>query len=187
MGAIRTFIAFETPARVREKISELQLRLKESFTGVRWESPDKFHITIKFLGNVKKEQMPEILEGITGASKHFSRFQVTYEHVGAFPHLKNPRVLWVGCRNDDGILAGLKVALDNALMPYGFEIEERSFHPHLTLGRIKDPGRTRHLTPMSEYLTFEPQTFGVESIVVMKSDLRPNGSVYTPLMIIPLL
>jgi 2'-5' RNA ligase len=179
MAKIRTFIAFETPPSVREKIISLENQLRQSPADVRWESPDKFHITIKFLGDVDDGQLPDILALIERISHMHTTFNIVYSGLGAFPNKKQPRVVWIGCENPDGILAGLKDALDRGLAPKGFEIEQRPFHPHLTLGRIKCPQGLRDLTPMLENLTFEPQSIQVKEIVVMKSILQPHGAVYT--------
>ena len=178
-GTIRTFIAFETPAVVREKVVALLVQLQESRADVRWESVYKFHITIKFLGDVGEAQLPEIFGLIERAARTTTGFSITYSGLGAFPNKKQPRVIWIGCENPDGILLRFKNGLDAGLAPKGFEIEERAFHPHLTLGRVKGSGNIFHLTPMLENLTFEPQSIQVDEIVVMKSTLRPQGSVYS--------
>ncbi len=178
---IRTFIAFETPAPVREKVLSLQARLRQSRADVRWESGDKFHITIKFLGDVEESLLPEILGLTERVARGHGGFEVIYTGLGAFPNTTRPRVVWIGCENPDGVLLRFKNSLDAELAPKGFEIEERAFHPHLTLGRVKGAGGLHHLTPMLENLTFEPQSIKVADIVVMKSKLQPGGSIYTVL------
>jgi len=174
----RTFIAFETPLSVRQKIIPLQTELQRSHADVRWESPDKFHITIKFLGEVDDRRLPEIIALVGSVVQSHTCFNVVYAGLGAFPDTRHPKVVWIGCENPDGTLIRLKDDLDRELATKGFEIERRAFHPHLTLGRVKGPEGMSHLTPMIENLTFEPQSIQINEIVVMKSRLQPQGSVY---------
>jgi 2'-5' RNA ligase len=177
----RTFVAFETPADVREVLSSVQKFLSTSIGNVRWESPDKFHCTIKFLGNIPASRISAILDIIGNSISPFPRFPVIYDQVGAFPTVHRPRVLWAGCRNDDRTRDRIKTALDESLVPEGFPVEDRAFHPHVTLGRLRIGIRAANLTPMLENLTFEPQIIQVGKIVVMKSDLRPQGALYSVL------
>ncbi|MBI4548988.1 MAG: RNA 2',3'-cyclic phosphodiesterase [Ignavibacteriae bacterium] len=186
MPPIRAFIAFETPYEIRDEIYALQSQLKNSQADVRWEFLEKFHVTIKFLGNVDEQALPDVISSIETALGKYTCFDVTYQGLGAFPNLRNPRVIWVSCVNADGILEKAKNELDDALLPLGFEKEDRTFHPHITLGRVKSSKRLKNLTPMLEKLTFEPRSTTISEILVMKSVLKPEGSVYSILKSIQL-
>ena len=181
MAPIRTFIAFETPEDVRNEVRQAQMKLIASGAEVRWESHDKFHITVKFLGNVEERSLPAVLSTINSIAGRFTAFQVVYENLGCFPTARSPRVIWIGCRNDDGTLASMKKELDGALEPLGFEIEDRDFRPHLTLGRVKGQRKIEDLISMVKNINFGPRTAMIDSIIVVKSDLRPGGSLYTSL------
>jgi 2'-5' RNA ligase len=179
MPSIRTFIAFDTPPGIRKEMSDLQSRLRKSGADVRWESPEKFHATIKFLGDVEETQLPGVLAKIRETGGLHRSFEIVYKSVGGFPDVTNPRVVWIGCENPDGRLLLLKNALDTALLPYGFEIEARPFHPHITLGRVKSTRGKFDLTSMIEKVTLEPRVAAVAEIIVVKSALRPQGAEYT--------
>jgi 2'-5' RNA ligase len=162
-------------------MEKVQLQLKQSNADVRWEAITKLHATIKFLGDVQENVLPAVLTSIkTNIEKH-SQFQLTYEGLGCFPNKKRPRVVWIGCKNDDGTLDKLKTALDDSLLPFGFEAEKRNFQPHVTLGRIKSFNRIKNLISLIEKVTFEPHSFTVKSITVMRSILTPQGSEYSTL------
>ncbi len=186
MSTQRIFIAFKTPPEVIATLADIVMRLRSAAPRVRWEPPDKFHCTIKFLGNVDTGIVEDIGSDIRGIVAASPVFQVTYATVGAFPNRRAPRVVWIGCSEPTGVLARMKSELDTTLAPRGFEVEDRPFSPHLTLGRVKDPADGRHLTPMLESLTFEPQTVQVNDIVLMKSVLTPRGSLYTTIFEFPL-
>jgi len=181
MAFARTFIAINTPESIRQSITAFQSELRKSGADVRWESPDKFHVTIKFLGNVEESQLPGLTRQIQSVCEQHPSFEVWYRRAGGFPDLKHPRVIWLGCENEDGTLATLRSALDTVLLPHGFEIEARPFRPHITLGRIRSPKGLDHLTPKLENLTFEPQMGTIREVLIVKSVLRPQGAAYTVL------
>lgn len=157
----------------------LQSELRESGADVRWESPDKFHATIKFLGDVEEAGLPGVLRDARSACAPHPPFVVSYQGLGAFPALRHPKVVWIGCANEDGTLGRIKTSLDAGLLPHGFKVEERAFRPHVTLGRVRSARGLQHLTPRLENLTFEPQTGTISEILVMKSVLRPQGAEYS--------
>ncbi len=181
MLPLRTFIAFDSPKPVREELSKLQLQLRKSNADVRWESPEKFHATIKFLGDVQEGNLPNILSKIQSVVQIYSQFEIVFKNLGCFPHRKNPRVIWVGCENADGELEVMKTQLDIELLPLGFEVENRPFHPHITLGRVKSPRGLKNLTSILESLTFQPQNAVIKEILTMKSVLKREGSEYSVL------
>ena len=186
MPGIRTFIAFDTPLSIKKEILQAQLLLKESRADVKWEAENKFHVTIKFLGNVGENTLPDILSTVKNAVTRHNQFSVIYQTIGAFPNKNRPRVLWVGCTNSDHKLMEIKNNLDYVLTPYGFEIEDRQFNPHVTLGRIKSPSGIKNLIQKLENVTFQPRQVSITEILVVKSILKSSGSEYTTLLTIPL-
>jgi 2'-5' RNA ligase len=186
MGFIRTFIAFDTPEDIRYKMSVLQEKLRQSRADVKWESGDKFHATIKFLGNVDEHLLSNVILICEKGLSNYASFEIIYQSLGCFPNKKHPRVIWIGCENPDNTLLKLKNSLDKDLLPLGFEIEYRSFHPHITLGRVKSPKGFPNLLPMLENLTFERQEATIQEILIMKSVLKPEGSEYSVLKTIQL-
>jgi RNA 2',3'-cyclic 3'-phosphodiesterase len=186
MPSIRTFIAFDTPPTLKAEICRIQSALKECRADVRWESENKFHVTIKFLGDVEEMILPEIISNVKTITEQYYQFPIIYQNVGAFPNNKRPRVLWVGCTNTDQQLLRMKEQLDQSLKKFGFEIEDRQFHPHVTLGRVKSPSGLKNLIQTLENITFEPRQVSIADILVVKSILKPSGSEYSTLASISL-
>ncbi|PIU44638.1 MAG: RNA 2',3'-cyclic phosphodiesterase [Ignavibacteriales bacterium CG07_land_8_20_14_0_80_59_12] len=183
---IRTFIAVDTPDDVKEQITEAVSKLKEIGAEVRWESRDKYHITLKFLSDVREAQLPEIIDSLRRGLSGIPPFKVTYAGAGCFPSRRNPRVIWIGCENEEGTLLRLHDAVEAATVPFGFPTEERAFHPHITVGRVKGTRNTDPLVLSLPSVTLRSHPVDVRQILVMKSDLKPSGSVYTILEAIPL-
>lgn len=183
---IRSFIAIDLPPRVQAVLDGFEKELRKADAAVAWIRPDRIHLTLKFLGNVDPERIPAIQEALASVSRTMQPFRLQAAGCGAFPSIKQMRVVWVGLRGDDGRLGELKRQVEAATVPLGFESEDRPFKPHLTLGRVK--GRQR-LSVLQEILmanqSFEAEAFDVTEVVLYKSELRPDGARYTPLFRAP--
>jgi len=110
---------------------------------------------------------------------------LVYDSLGAFPDLIHPRVLWVGARGND-VLTSLQRNIEVTCSRFGFPIETRGFHPHITLGRVKGSRNLARLTAKVKSITFVPSETACFEVLLMKSDLQPTGSVYTTLKSFPL-
>ena len=157
----------------------LQEQLKSSQADVRWEHPAQFHATLKFLGDVAPETMTCVLSSVRAATEGSPPFTVTFHGLGAFPSLDAPKVIWIGAEATDGALVGIKKRVDAALLDLGFPAEQRPFHPHVTLGRVRSGRTLQHLTPMLEKCIFEPRFALVDRIIVMKSVLTSQGAEHS--------
>ncbi len=185
MTAIRSFIALPSSSELKKAIQEIQTRLIEERAEVKWDTPDKFHITLKFLGDVDPEKLSALAESLATVTSAATAFQLVYTAVGAFPDLVHPRVIWAGARANDA-LTSLQGQVELTCDRFGFPKETRTFHPHITLGRVKGTTNLAHLTAKVKSITFEPIETGCWEVLLIKSDLRPTGSVYTTLKSFPL-
>ncbi len=182
---IRSFIALPSSPGLKRALSDVQALLKQEQADVKWDSPDKFHITLKFLGDVSAETLSALSDAMAATIPTLSSFRLTYETVGGFPDLVHPRVLWVGAGRSE-TLNILQEEVERICEQFGFVREARSFHPHITLGRVKGSGNLARLTAKAKSITFEPITTDCSEVLLIKSDLQPAGSVYTTLKSFPL-
>ncbi len=195
MMSVRSFVAIECPVKIKEEIQKLQQELKTALQiangppQINWTRPDGIHLTLKFLGNVAEDRISMIAPAIRGVTDGFSTFTVSIGEAGVFPHTRSPRVIWVGAKSVGDDLVRLQDGIEKVLGPLGFPPEDRPFHPHLTLGRIKSDDRRRDLGFDKKALTqwlLENQKkecgrFEAKEVLLIKSDLQPSGAVYTPL------
>lgn len=181
MAAIRTFICFELSQEIKEKLATLQNQLKSLGQGVSWTRPAGMHLTLKFLGDVAEEKIGKVTEAVQRAAKDIRAFDVSVAGTGSFPNFKRPRVLWVGIQEPTGSLHRLQKNIELELEGLGFEREKRSFSPHLTLGRFKFAGKINAIAEALQDYGFSEQRFKADTIIVMKSDLKPDGATYTQL------
>jgi 2'-5' RNA ligase len=184
---MRSFIAIDLPHEVRLILDQVQRELKGSVTGVRWVRPEGIHLTLKFLASIPPEQVAAIAAAVGKAIHREPPLALNLSGLGAFPNPRRPRVIWVGIGGEVERLSRLQARLEEALEPLGFPREERSFRPHLTLGRVRDPRRPPDLTHALADVTLPAgNPFDVREILVYKSDLRPTGAIYTKLQHLPL-
>ena len=179
---IRSFLAIELSETIRRKIEEVQKELKLFHADVRWVNPQNIHLTLKFFGNIDESRIDPIIESLEGLLRATFPFPLSIYGMGAFPHFKNPRVIWMGLKEGREILEGLQKGVDGELKKIGFEQEEREFHPHLTIGRARSSrGRDELVERMEKYREEEFGHLRVERVVLFQSDLKPSGPVYTSL------
>ncbi|MDX1412312.1 MAG: RNA 2',3'-cyclic phosphodiesterase [Nitrospirales bacterium] len=176
---MRLFVALDPPEEIKQSL----LPLLETLPAGRPSNFSQLHLTLFFLGNVADEDLNSIKETLAEIKE--KSFTLQLKGVGCFPNIKRPRVLWVGIPLTEG-LSQLKVKIDQALQTLGFQKEDRAFHPHLTLSRIKKP----HPKGVEEYLnknfSFQSGEFPVKEFYLFQSQLTPKGSIYTKLAQFPL-
>lgn len=180
---MRVFCAVELPAEVRARAAEHAALLRERFKEVRasWPRAENLHLTLKFLGEIEESRAALVSAAAARAAGESQPFGLTVEGAGAFPPRGAPRVLWLGVRDESGGLARLHGRLEAECAAAGFEREERPFHPHLTLARLRAPQGARPLAQFHQEAGFPAARFSVTELAVVLSELGPGGSRYTPL------
>jgi 2'-5' RNA ligase len=181
MAKIRTFVCFEIPASILERLSSLQDKLKSLGSGISWTRPEGIHLTLKFLGDVEEAQIDAIASAVEKAVAEVKPFTVTVKGTGAFPDFRRPRVLWAGIEEAGGSLLKLQSRIDEELLRLGFPKEKRGFSAHLTMGRVKSTQAIEKITARLREESMDAGEFIAEEIIVMQSNLLPTGAVYTPL------
>jgi RNA 2',3'-cyclic 3'-phosphodiesterase len=184
---IRSFLAIDLPTAPKELLAEQIRILSPGTSGIKWVDARLIHLTLKFFGSVSTEQVDKIslyTQEVTLRNKPFS---LTLKGVGGFPHIRRPRIIWAGLNRDLESLRKLVEELEIAYEQIGIAREDRSFHPHLTLGRNKTNQPNEKLFQrLSGWVEGESEPFGVEEIILYKSDLKPFGPVYTKICSFPL-
>ena len=188
---IRSFVAIELPEEAKKGLASLRRELeRDEHRFVKWVDPGGIHLTLKFLGNIPSKRVPEITEAIKKAAQGLSPFLLEISGLGAFPSLKQVRVVWVGVGGELDKLSTLQQNIDSALAALGFAREERSFVPHLTVARVREGASTSERGRFGELVgsaTFEGKYHvEVEAIKLMRSQLTPAGAIYTCLSVVGL-
>ena len=175
---MRTFIAVELPEDIRNAVGYYIDSLKGLIKNVKWISRNNLHLTIKFLGDVKESDLENINDCVSKTASIFNPFVMGLSHIGFFPSRRKPRVVWISADGGEDNLIDIFHDLENYLEHLGFDRDSRTFSPHLTIGRVK----RYEIATVPEILPeFDPVTFDVNSIALIKSTLTPRGPIYEKL------
>ncbi len=179
---IRTFIGCGISDKLRERLGREIARLREAAPLVAWVKPENVHLTLKFLGDVKEDDLEELFAELAEAARTFGPFSLEVAGVGAFPNWRNPRVVWAGIGEGAEEAVELAEVVEEVCVDLGYEPEGRVYRPHLTLGRVKRPADGYGLEGVAR--GSEGVAFGhidVDELVVFMSSLRRTGPVYSPM------
>jgi 2'-5' RNA ligase len=194
---IRAFLAVELSQELRAELAAVQQELKHRIEPemkrnmrISWAQPASIHLTMKFLGDMDEQVIDPLRAALEQAIGGHIAVNVPLERLGVFPRLQSPRVLWVGPSENwergaeaKGV-AEIHGAIEEACEGLRFLRETRPFSPHLTLARIRVGERHVGVALAKGGVLDRPLSSGslaVESVVLMKSELKPTGSVYTKL------
>jgi len=220
---VRCFLAVELPEPVREAIAAVEARLRADVGKLRvtWVAPANLHLTLRFLGEIDEARAGRVVEAVERVTAVTAPIDVEAAGLGLFPGPVRPRVVWVGlgagASPSESVARGavavgrLARAVELALVPVGFPPEARPFRAHLTIGRIRDGGRTRDSGRIRDGSTpdggrmrhGEGETSGlvdalaaagaprfgawtVRDVVLFRSHLGPRGPRYEALRRFPL-
>jgi 2'-5' RNA ligase len=191
---MRTFIAIELPASVKQCVLERQRGMRRLLdeqgadSAFRWTPRDNLHLTLRFLGDTSDAQRRQVEAALANIAGQSSAFQLALRAAGAFPNLRKPNILWLDFGGDLDVLAPLQRRIELAAQEAGFAADTRAFTPHLTIARARKEAAPAMLARAGEALRTVSGTplqastpFTVEDFRLIHSDLRPGGSVYTPL------
>jgi 2'-5' RNA ligase len=194
---IRAFLAVELTEELRRQLGGIQHDLKQRLghgrtkdIRISWVQPASMHLTVKFLGDTDEQLIEPLRTALAPVAARHLPLTLPLERLGVFPRSQQPRVLWVGPseqweRGDEaGRLAEFHRSVEDCCRSFGFAPEDRPLNPHLTLARIKEGERHVGQAIAAGGFLDRPVALGVltvASIVLMKSDLRPTGSIYTRL------
>ncbi|MEW6130244.1 MAG: RNA 2',3'-cyclic phosphodiesterase [Acidobacteriota bacterium] len=184
--SIRAFICIDIPPSLKTQIENLQNELRRIDAQVSWVKPANIHLTIKFLGDMPTEKIPQVIEAARHVTGSCSPFQLEASGAGVFPSPQNPNVLWIGLNDLPDALIALQQAIEDELSTIGIARESKNFNPHLTIGRIRNRRNARQLAEELIRRGKASDRFTVTEIIVMRSDLDPRGAIYTPLAVLPL-
>lgn len=182
---MRCFIAIDIDENNRAALGDLQQQLKSEVdikkSDVKWVKPENIHLTLKFLGEIRDEQVVDICNIVKDVAGRHDSFELDIESVGHFGG-RSARILWVGSGKGRENLLQLQKDLEEQLASAGWPPEKRAFSGHLTLCRIKNSKAGIKLAQITEqYRDFKVGVMPADSVSVYQSELTPVGPIYTVL------
>ncbi|MBS3786836.1 RNA 2',3'-cyclic phosphodiesterase [Candidatus Bipolaricaulota bacterium] len=179
---MRTFFCLELTEAVKREISDIPHSI-DSPAYVKWVSQDNLHVTLKFLGDVNKKEIPGIKQQAEKSAAKINPFEMTIDKLSGFPNPGFPKVIWLGSNSPPGEIFQLQENLESRMENLGFEKENRDYVPHVTLGRTKDENEAKIEQMGSKLKSYELEdnwTVSVDQLTLMESTLKSHGPEYDP-------
>jgi 2'-5' RNA ligase len=177
---VRCFLAVPIAAPGLEGAQRLQRELCERVVDVRWARPETLHLTVHFFGQVEDERVAVAIDLVAPLAIRASPFDMVLDRLGSFPPRGAPRDLWLGPSREVGPLTTLAHECSAVLGAAGFEVDQRRYHPHCTLGRPRlpwsDGARNAWAASAQQQLDIR---FTASRLVLYESRPAPGGAVYT--------
>ena len=180
MKKIRAFLSLNLEDSVKFRIAEIQKELQTKLGGhlIKWENPEKFHLTVRFLGDVKENDIESLKDGLEKLNWDFESLKFTSNGVGFFPNARKPNVVFIGLDEEGTGSKKLVDNIDKVLTEYGIQ-PDKKFVAHITLGRFRRENRKS--VDERDLVWFESFNVVFDSFYLMESVLDSKGSRHYPL------
>ncbi|NIO37565.1 RNA 2',3'-cyclic phosphodiesterase [Candidatus Bathyarchaeota archaeon] len=181
VAAIRSFIAFDIDNQeVLNRMKKVQDLLWATGANVKAVKVENIHVTMRFLGNIAHKMVEQIFEEMKKVQ--FTSFEVKVRGVGAFPHLHRLNVIWAGLTEGADHMRNIFNQLEPSLRSLGFRADSKGFSPHITIARVRSARNKNELIEcIKENADFEFGTVKAECLRLKRSDLTPQGPIYSTL------
>jgi len=183
---IRSFIAIELDAHVRDTLTDVQTTLRRSGAHVKWVKAENIHLTLKFLGDVDEKKISLIKDTLRPPLEKISPFEIQISTPGAFPNMNRPRAIWVGISQGNEVIKTIVQDMEDSLGRVGFKKETRPFASHITIGRVRSFKNIHQLAKAISETTLTPLQQSINHITLFKSTLTSSGPIYEALHTWPL-
>ena len=171
-------VSVHTANALAQCAENLARRARDAKVDIKWVAPSNYHVTLKFLGATRDETVGAVRDAVTDALAGMQRFAFRCARLGAFPSIERANVLWAGIE-DHAALGECAKRIDLATAKLGFAPEGRSFHAHVTLGRVRETRPLREVVlPMHEQMFSDTR---IDAVTLFESETKPSGSVYREL------
>jgi 2'-5' RNA ligase len=187
MRTVRLFLAINLPPSERRAIRDATSPMRDAASGVSWVTEDRLHLTLKFLGEQPEQAIEPLRQALLDVAARAPATRLELAGLGAFPNLRDPRVVWLGVGRDPK-LELLHHDIESACAELGHEVEGRAFRPHITLGRVRGRLSGQAARALSDAARGVEYSGAVDttSFEVMSSRLTPSGPNYSVVATFPL-
>jgi len=198
-SAQRLFLAVPLPEDVVTLVDAVTKRLQTEEWPVRWTTSGNAHITLHFLGEIEPERTQIARLALPAIIARHDSFDLRTADLGVFPNMKRPRIIWLGLYGPAHRLHTLRNEIGELLESFEFELDDKEFHPHITLGRVRDARKSRirdlpasirarlELAASTGEVTHKnPLPVPVNEVLLVRSHLETDGPRYEVLDRYPL-
>lgn len=180
---MRAFLGVELRSDIKDRLVHIQNFMAATRANVKWVEKENLHVTLYFLGEIEESTAQDIIRAAGGMVESWSPFNIRVQGLGAFPNLRSPRVIWSGIEEGREELSEVHARLTDVVRKLGIGSKEKSYKPHVTLGRLRAPGPHSVLAKViEEHVAEEFGRQSVEEVVLFESRLSRSGPQHIPLM-----
>ena len=175
----RIFIAFRVPKDTQQYLHEIQEKLKNQNTKahVSWQKSSAFHITVQFLGEIEEYEVEQVKKVLLDIANTHHGFTYWLDRLGGFPNATHPKIITMHCEEEKRAGYAIHDDLIKKFKELNIIQDLKPWKPHITLGRNRGDTSIQGF----ETIKFEKKTWHVDTIELIKSDLKHGGSKYTVL------
>lgn len=172
----RVFIAFPVSSEAKEELQKIQNELEplNRHGRIRWTKPEGMHVTLEFLGEITTDFVTRIAQILKTLSTKYMTFKFKLESVDAFPNKYEPKVIVVKVKDEAGDSYRLQKELHNELQALNLKLDNKNWHPHITLGRNKFHHHVQGLNTIE----VKKIVWEVDKVELIESELLPDGPRY---------
>lgn len=177
---IRTFLSLNLNSSLKEKISEIQKKLQVYLKehAIKWENPEKFHLTLRFFGDIEENSAEQLKNDLEIRDFDFEALTFHSSGISFFPNPKRPNVVFIELKEDGNNTNQLLSRIDEVINRYGIK-PDKKFVAHITMGRFRRENRSS--IRIENLPDFEPFEVLFPGFYLMKSVLNTNGAVHSVL------
>lgn len=184
---MRLFVSIDVPEDFADRIAAVQEEFADA-EGLRFTDPSQTHVTLKFLGEVPEDRLPELRSALETAvdGSGVPPFEAEYGGLGVFPSPEYISVVWIGVQDGAEEMTRLHEAIERETVELGFDPEDHEFTPHATIARMDHAGGKGLV---QDLVRERDPTIGrtpIEEVTLTRSELGSDGPVYTPIASVPL-
>lgn len=175
LGKIRTFLSLNVESSLKSMLGAIQDDVKTELKNyhVKWENPDKFHLTLRYLGDIDESKIEELAYILDRLKVEFESIKFAVDDIGFFPNQKYPNVVFISLAEEGNNSGKLVEFIDKILASFGIK-PDKKFIPHITLGRFRRDKRICLDKPVE--VNVVPANIEFDRFCLMKSVLQSGGS-----------
>ncbi len=175
---LRLFFAIQLSDEIRNALAKLikDFQTQSWAHAIRWVHAENLHVTLRFIGPCKEDQVPQLIKNVSEAIKAnnaVTPFAMQLSAAQLFPTPAHPRIISVGFYPIVELFQ-LAHSVEEGVVSTGFTPETRAYLPHLTLGRF-----VHWKKPSADQLPLLDQySLTVDHITLLKSEERDGRRIY---------
>lgn len=183
----RLFIAISATEGIKNEaqqmLKKLRINADRRELDVKWSKLENLHITLSFLGNVEESRLFEITAAMNRAASKVTAFALSIRGMNGFPSLHSARSIYLDVQRSQYLL-NLQSAIEAEMNELGFQLDDRNYVPHLTMGRFRNPRSVEDM--ISPFVRKQVGKIEVSEIVLYESIQSGPYTVYKKISTAPI-